>query len=92
MGKRKGFKAETIKRPRSNYYCFNQPWWPIILFSVPCPYANYADDAKAYTCAPNADSKLPSISDKLFAWFKNNHIKANPGKCYFSLSLKTQTK
>ena len=38
---------------------------------------NYADDTTPYTCAPDADtviSKFQSTPDKLFTWFKNNHM------------------
>ena len=54
---------------------------------------NYADDTTPYTCAPNIDtviSELQLTSDKLFEWFKNNHMKANPEKCHLLLSSKSQ--
>ena len=47
--------------------------------------ANYADDTTPYAL----DSKLENIvklleenADKLFDWFSNNYLKANPGKCH----------
>ena len=47
--------------------------------------AKYADDATPYAL----DSKLESIvklleenADKLFDWFSNNYLKANPDKCH----------
>ena len=46
---------------------------------------NYPYDTTLCTCAPDTVkviSKLHSISDKLFNWFKYNHMKANPKKCY----------
>ena len=36
-------------------------------------------------------SKLQSTSDKLFTWFKNKHMKANPEKSHLFLSSKTPT-
>ena len=35
-------------------------------------------------------SKLLSRYDKIFTWFENNHMKANPEKCHLLVSLKTQ--
>ena len=32
---------------------------------------------------------LSTISTKVFNWFGNNHMKANPGKCYLLLSTKS---
>ena len=55
---------------------------------------NYADDTTAYPCTPDINSvisKLQSRSDKLSTWFKNNHMKANPGKCNLLLNFKTPT-
>ena len=47
--------------------------------------ANYADDTAPYAL----DSKLENIvklleenADKLFDWFSNNYLKANPDKCH----------
>ena len=47
--------------------------------------ANYADDTTPYAL----DSKLENIvklleenADKLFDWFSNNYLKANPDKCH----------
>ena len=47
--------------------------------------ANYADDTTPYAL----DSKLENIvklleenADKLFEWFSNNYLKANPDKCH----------
>ena len=53
---------------------------------------NYTDDTRLYTCAPHSGtvvSKLQSTSDKLFTWFKNNHMKANLEKSHLLLSSKT---
>ena len=53
---------------------------------------NYSDDTRLYTCAPHSGtvvSKLQSTSDKLFTWFKNNHMKANLEKSHLLLSSKT---
>ena len=46
------------------------------------------------TLPPDTDtiiSKLQSTSDKLFTWFKNKHMKANPEKSHLFLSSKTPT-
>lgn len=46
------------------------------------------------TLPPDTDtiiSKLQSTSDKLFTWFKNKHMKANPEKSHLLLSSKTPT-
>ena len=51
--------------------------------------ANYADDTTPYAL----DSKLENIvklleenADKLFDWFSNNYLKANPDKCHLLVS------
>ena len=54
--------------------------------------ANYADDATPYssdTDIPTIISELQAISTKVFNWFGNNHMKANPGKCHLLLSTKS---
>ena len=54
--------------------------------------ANYADDTTPYSCAtdiPTTVSELQAISTKVFNWFDNNHIEANPGKCHLLLSTKS---
>lgn len=46
------------------------------------------------TLPPDTDtiiSKLQSTSDKLFTWFKNKQMKANPEKSHLLLSSKTPT-
>ena len=53
--------------------------------------ANYADDTTPYSCGtdiPTVISELQDISTKVFNWFGNNHMKANPGKCHLLLSTK----
>ena len=54
---------------------------------------NYVDDTTPYTCTPDTNtviSIVQSISNfKLFTWFKNNHMKANPQKYYLSLISET---
>ena len=55
-------------------------------------YANYADDRTPYSCAtdiPTVISELQAISTKVFNWFSNNHVNANPGKCYLLLRTRT---
>ena len=41
------------------------------------------------TQLPTAISELQGISGKVFNWFGNNHMKANPGKCHLLLSTKS---
>ena len=51
--------------------------------------ASYADDTKPYSCAtdiPIVAMELQACATKLFRWFKNNHLKANPGKYHILLS------
>ena len=53
---------------------------------------NYTDDTTLYSCGtniPTVISELQDISTKIFNWFGNNHIKANPGKCHLLLSAKS---
>ena len=53
--------------------------------------ASYADDTAPYSCATNIPSvalELQASATKLFLWFKNNHLKANPGKSHILLSSK----
>ena len=57
--------------------------------------ANYADDTTPYACGENirvAISELQSLAFRLFKWFENNHMKANPGKSHFLLSNKKTEK
>ena len=35
-------------------------------------------------------TKLHRITNKIFRWLENNHMKANPGKSHVPLSFKTQ--
>ena len=54
--------------------------------------ANYADDTTPYFCGtdiPTVIFELQDISTKVFNWFGNNHMKANPGKCHLLLSTKS---
>ena len=56
------------------------------------PFANYADDTTPYSCGtdiPTVISELQDISAKVFDWFCNNYMKANPGKCHLLLSTKS---
>ena len=51
--------------------------------------ASYADDTTPYSCAtdiPSVALELQASATKLFLWFKNNHLKANPGKSHILLS------
>ena len=57
--------------------------------------ANYARDTTCYSCGtdiPTVISELQSLlvlSTKVFNWFGNNHMKANPGKCNLLLNPKS---
>ena len=45
--------------------------------------ASYADDTTPYSCAtdlPSLPLEVQASATKLFRRFKNNHLKANPGK------------
>ena len=59
-----------------------------------CEYSDvesYADDTKPNSCVTdivNAALELQASSTNLFRWFKNNHLKPNPGKSHILLSSK----
>ena len=51
---------------------------------------SYADDTTPYSCAtdiPSVALELQASATNLFRWFKNNHLKANPGKYHSLLSF-----
>ena len=53
--------------------------------------ASYADDTTPNLYATDIPSLLLEVqasATKLFHWFKNNHLKANPGKSHILLSSK----
>ena len=57
--------------------------------------ANYADDTTPYARGENIRvviSELQSLAFRLFKWFENNHMKANPGKSHILLSNKKTEK
>ena len=52
---------------------------------------SYANDTTRYSCAtdiPSVALELQASATKLFRWFKNNHLKPNPGKSHIFLSSK----
>ena len=54
---------------------------------------SYADDTTPYSHAQDISSvisELQRIAKKFFNWCRNNHMKANPGKCHVILSSDTQ--
>ena len=56
---------------------------------------NYADDTTPQACPSDIDtviSELQITASKLFTWFNNNPMKANPEKKHLILSLKTPKK
>ena len=53
---------------------------------------NYADDTTSCACASDINtviSELEITASKLFTWFDNNHMTANPEKSHLFLSSKT---
>ena len=53
--------------------------------------ASYADDKTPYSYATDILSvalELQASATKLFGWFRNNSLKANPGKSHILLSSK----
>ena len=52
--------------------------------------ANYGDNTTPYYCStdiPIVISELQDVSTKVFNWFGNNHMKANPDKCHLLLKV-----
>ena len=57
-----------------------------------CDIASYADDNTPYTGDFNLEEviqKLQLITNNLFKWFKNNHMKANADKCHLLVTRDT---
>ena len=51
--------------------------------------ASYVVDTTPYSCAtdtPSLPFGVQASATKLFHWFKNDHLKANPGKSHILLS------
>ena len=56
-------------------------------------FSNYADDTTPYVVANNTTEvveNLTNITQKLFTWFANNHMKTNPSKCHLLLSTQEE--
>ena len=54
-------------------------------------FSNYTDDTTPYVVANNTTEvveNLTNITQKLFTWFANNHMKASPSKCHLLLRPK----
>ena len=50
-----------------------------------CDIVSYADDNTPYASSSNLDAvinKLEESTNKLFQWFRNNHMMANADKCH----------
>ena len=50
--------------------------------------ASYEDDKTPHSCAtdiPSLSFEVHASATKLFRWFKNNHLKVNPGKYHILL-------
>ena len=55
-----------------------------------CDIASYADDNTPHTYGSDLYtvlSKLKNCTDSLFTWFKENHMKANGGKCHLFVTV-----
>ena len=58
-----------------------------------CCFTNYADDTAPYAVANNTAEvieNLTIITQKLFTWFANNHMKVNHDKCHLLLSTQEE--
>ena len=58
-------------------------------------FASYADDNTPYAEGDSVNNVITSLEDiasKLFIWFENNCMKANPEKCHMLLSSDTDKK
>ena len=56
-------------------------------------FSNYADDTTPYVVANKTTEvvkNLTNITQKLFTWFANNHMKANLSKCHLLLSTQEE--
>ena len=54
---------------------------------------SYADGTTPFSCAqdmPSVIFELQRFAKKIFDWYNNNHMKANPEKCHAMLSSNTQ--
>ena len=57
-------------------------------------FASYADDNTPYTTDESAKKvidKLEIVAKRLFKWFSDNQMKANPDKCYLLISSTSQS-
>ena len=58
-----------------------------------CDIASYADDNTPYISGFNLEKaiqKLELITNKLFEWIKNNHMKVNTDKCHLLVTTDTE--
>ena len=54
-----------------------------------CDIASYADDNTPYASSLNLDvviNKSEESTNKLFQWFRNNHMKGNADKCHLMVT------
>ena len=57
-------------------------------------FANYVDDNTPFVSGDTSDDVFESLgntSSKLFEWFSNNQMKANPDKCHLLISAATSS-
>ena len=82
-----GIPQESIKGPLllNIYIC--DLFFDIIEIDI----GNYADDTSILYALDlkleNIVKLLEEIADKLFDWFSNNYLKANPDKCHLQLAI-----
>ena len=58
-----------------------------------CCFISYADDTTPYVLANNTAEVLQNltiITQKLFTWFANNHMKVNHDNCHLLLSIQDE--
>ena len=58
-----------------------------------CCFTNYADDTTPYVVANNTEEvieNLTNVTQKLFTWFANNHMKANHDNCHLLLNTQEE--
>ena len=55
-----------------------------------CNIASHAEDNTPYANSSNLDvNKLEQITNNLFQWFRNKHMKANAGQCHLLITWKS---
>ena len=68
---------------------FNIFIWGFFFDDIDIDLANYADDTTPYAYDLELDKVIESLEkniDKLFHWFSDNFLKANPDKCHLLIN------